>query len=71
MIPRVVVRLLLAATILVVPGLAYAQEAVVTGSVNVFNSPNWTISTQENNSLYGKRTAGLFRTMQLGFRVLF
>ena len=38
---------------------------------NVFNSPNWTISTQENNALYGKRTAGQFRTMQLGFRVLF
>ena len=38
---------------------------------NVFNSPNWTISTQENNALYGKPTAGQFRTLQLGFRVLF
>jgi len=38
---------------------------------NVFNRPNWTISTQENNVLYGTRTAGLYRTMQLGFRVLF
>lgn len=33
MVPRVVARLLLAATILVVPGLAYAQEAVLTGTV--------------------------------------
>ena len=38
---------------------------------NVFNSPNWTINTQENNALYGKPTAGQFRTVQLGFRVLF
>jgi hypothetical protein len=38
---------------------------------NVFNSPNWTISTQENNALYGKPTAGQYRTLQLGFRVLF
>ena len=33
--------------------------------------PNWTISTQENHALFGRRTAGLYRTMQLGFRVLF
>jgi hypothetical protein len=37
----------------------------------VFNRPNWTISTQENNVQYGQRISGLYRTMQLGFRLLF
>jgi hypothetical protein len=36
----------------------------------VFNRPNYTISTQENHSLFGTPTAGFDRTMQLGFRVL-
>ena len=48
-----------------------ASLDLIAEAFNVFNSPNWTISTQENNALYGKRTAGQFRTMQLGFRVLF
>jgi hypothetical protein len=48
-----------------------ASLDLIAEAFNVFNRPNWTISTQENNALYGKRTAGQFRTMQLGFRVLF
>ena len=48
-----------------------ASIDLIAEAFNVFNRPNWTISTQENNALFGKRTAGLYRTMQLGFRVLF
>ena len=48
-----------------------ASLDLIAEAFNIFNSPNWTISTQENNALFGKRTAGQFRTMQLGFRVLF
>jgi hypothetical protein len=48
-----------------------ASLDLIAEAFNVFNSSNWTISTQENNSLYGKRVAGQFRTMQLGFRLLF
>ena len=48
-----------------------ASLDLIAEAFNVFNRPNWTISTQENNALYGKRTAGQFRTMQFGFRVLF
>ena len=38
---------------------------------NVFNRPNWTINSQENNAQYLKRIAGENRTMQFGFRVTF
>jgi len=38
---------------------------------NVFNNTNMTISTQENNALYLKPTSGEFRTMQVGFRLMF
>jgi carboxypeptidase family protein/TonB-dependent receptor-like protein len=48
-----------------------ASLDLIAEAFNVFNSPNWTVSTQENNSLYGKRVSGQFRTMQLGFRLLF
>ena len=48
-----------------------ASIDLIAEAFNVFNRPNWTISTQENNVQYGQRTAGLYRTMQLGFRVLF
>ena len=48
-----------------------ASIDLIAEAFNVFNQPNWTISTQENNVQYGQRTAGLYRTMQLGFRVLF
>ena len=48
-----------------------ASVDLIAEAFNVFNSPNWTISTQENNTLYGTRIAGLYRTMQFGFRVIF
>jgi hypothetical protein len=51
--------------------LPHASLDLIAEAFNMFNSPNWTITTQENDALYGKRTAGLFRTMQLGFRLLF
>jgi hypothetical protein len=38
---------------------------------NVFNRPNWTISTQESAADYGKRVTGQNRTMQFGFRFTF
>ena len=38
---------------------------------NVFNSPNWTISTQESSRDFGTRTAGENRTAQVGFRITF
>jgi len=48
-----------------------ASLDLIAEAFNVFNSSNWTISTQENNRLYGTHVAGLFRTVQLGFRLLF
>jgi len=38
---------------------------------NVFNSPNWTITTIETSPQYLQRTAGQNRTAQVGFRVTF
>jgi hypothetical protein len=38
---------------------------------NVFNSPNWTITTIETSPQYLQRTAGQNRTAQVGFRVAF
>ena len=38
---------------------------------NMFNRPNWTIGTVENNPLYLKHTAAQVRTMQFGFRLTF
>jgi hypothetical protein len=38
---------------------------------NVFNSPNWTITTIETNQQYLQRTAGQNRTAQVGFRIAF
>jgi len=38
---------------------------------NVFNRPNWTLSTQESSADYNKRVSGQFRTMQFGFRLTF
>jgi len=38
---------------------------------NVFNSPNWTITTVETSPQFGQRTMGQFRTAQLGFRLTF
>ena len=45
-------------------------EAIV-DIFNVFNRPNWTLSTQESSSEYNKRVAGQYRTMQFGFRLIF
>jgi hypothetical protein len=38
---------------------------------NVFNSPNWTITTIETSPQYLQRTAGQNRTAQVGFRITF
>jgi hypothetical protein len=38
---------------------------------NVFNSPNWTINTDESSRQYLQRIAGQNRTAQLGFRLTF
>jgi hypothetical protein len=38
---------------------------------NLFNRPNWTITTQESSPQYLQRTSGENRTMQFGFRVTF
>ena len=44
---------------------------LIAEAFNVFNNTNMTISTQENNALYLKPTSGEFRTMQVGFRLMF
>jgi hypothetical protein len=38
---------------------------------NIFNSPNWTITTQQSSAQFGQRTSGENRTAQLGFRLTF
>ena len=38
---------------------------------NLFNSPNWTITTQESSQQFGTPTAAENRTAQLGFRLTF
>ena len=38
---------------------------------NVFNSPNWVITTQESSRDFNQRTSGENRTAQLGFRLTF
>jgi hypothetical protein len=38
---------------------------------NAFNSPNWTITTDESSRQYLQRTSGLNRTAQFGFRLTF
>ena len=44
---------------------------LIAEAFNVFNNTNMTINTQENNALYLKPTSGEFRTMQVGFRLMF
>jgi hypothetical protein len=44
---------------------------VMAEAFNVFNRPNWTLSTQESSADYNKRVSGQFRTMQFGFRLTF
>jgi hypothetical protein len=38
---------------------------------NVFNSPNWTINTDESSRQYMQNVAGANRTVQFGFRLTF
>jgi hypothetical protein len=38
---------------------------------NLFNSPNWTIATDESSRQFGQRIAGQNRTAQFGFRLTF
>ncbi len=38
---------------------------------NTFNSPNWTVSTQQSRADFGQNIAAQFRTVQLGFRLTF
>ncbi|MGE3843575.1 MAG: TonB-dependent receptor, partial [Vicinamibacterales bacterium] len=38
---------------------------------NLFNRPNYTISTQESSADFGKEVEGQYRTVQLGFRFVF
>jgi hypothetical protein len=38
---------------------------------NVFNRPNWGITTQESSANFGLRTSGQNRTVQLGFRLTY
>ena len=44
---------------------------VMAEAFNLFNSPNWTIETEESSRQFGERTSGENRTMQLGFRLTF
>ena len=38
---------------------------------NLFNSPSYTINTQENSPQFNRATSGQNRTAQLGFRLTF
>jgi hypothetical protein len=38
---------------------------------NVFNRPNWGITTEESSANFGRRTSAQFRSAQVGFRVTF
>jgi hypothetical protein len=38
---------------------------------NVFDSPNWTINTDESSRQYLQRVTGQNRTAQFGFRLTF
>jgi len=38
---------------------------------NVFNRPNYTLTTEESSAQFGQRTSGQFRTAQFGFRMTF
>ena len=46
-------------------------EAITAEAFNVFNRPNWTITTQESSPQYLQRTSGENRTMQFGVRLTF
>jgi hypothetical protein len=38
---------------------------------NVFNSPNWTVETQESSAQFGRNITGEYRRAQFGFRLTF
>ena len=42
---------------------------VMAEAFNVFNRPNWGITTQQSSANFGLRTSGQNRTVQLGFRL--
>ncbi|MSO82908.1 MAG: TonB-dependent receptor [Acidobacteria bacterium] len=44
---------------------------VIAEMFNMFNRPNWTLSTQESAADYNKRVAGQYRSAQFGFRMTF
>jgi hypothetical protein len=44
---------------------------LIAEAFNVFNSPNWTITTDQSSRQYLQRTSGTNRTAQFGFRFTF
>jgi hypothetical protein len=44
---------------------------LIAEAFNVFNRPNWTISTQESAANYHQATIGRYRELQLGFRLTY
>ena len=48
-----------------------ASIDAIAEAFNLFNRPNWMISTQESSADYGKRVSGEYRQMQFGFRLTF
>ena len=44
---------------------------LIAEAFNVFNRPNWTITTQESSANFGQRTSGQNRVAQVGFRLTF
>jgi hypothetical protein len=44
---------------------------LIAEAFNVFNRPNWTITTQESAQNFGQRTSGQNRVAQVGFRLTF
>ena len=44
---------------------------LIAEAFNVFNRPNWTITTQESSANFGQRTSGQNRAAQVGFRLTF
>ena len=48
------------------------QVDLIAEAFNLFNVANYTLGTQESNTLqYNKPVSGQFRTMQFGFRLGF
>jgi hypothetical protein len=44
---------------------------LIAEAFNVFNRPNYTLTTEESSAQFGQRTSGQFRTAQFGFRLTF